>query len=252
MTDGSNKECRIHKRAEGSNAVCPFYVKYTVDNWATSPPLGLTYGGQPGGSGCASSWANALLILQTQYVDGGYCGCKPKTPALGDIGFCTKQNVDDPRQPGKDLVGEGKCKPSWTSTADGRACEVDQFGCPLTACDGAEYDPWCMTEGQGGKGKGGKGDWCYCIPYKPKSGGGGGKGGGDGGKEGSRPPKDGNRVKDGYIGEDGNGDEDGDRGPTGKDGDRGKGGKNGAKDSAKDDTRAKGGNKAPKDADEYY
>ena len=50
------------------------------------------------------------------------------------------------------FVSASDCKDVWT-TDDAPACEVPQFGCPSTPCDGW-HAPWCMVdEGDG---------WCYC------------------------------------------------------------------------------------------
>jgi len=76
------------------------------------------------------------------------------TTQLGHYGFCTKPRSWSNQWGDENLVETGACRTTWTSGDPG--CNSDQYGCPSEACDGAGYDPWCMTE------KGGKDDWCYC------------------------------------------------------------------------------------------
>jgi len=58
------------------------------------------------------------------------------------------------------------CSPSWTSPSDGVVCAQTQYGCPATACDGDEYDPWCVIDNPGCAAEEAEdgGGWAYCEP----------------------------------------------------------------------------------------
>ncbi len=54
----------------------------------------------------------------------------------------------------KGAITGASCLAVWTSD-DSAACEVDQYGCPDSACDATSDDdrPWCMYD---------EDNWCYC------------------------------------------------------------------------------------------
>ena len=60
---------------------------------------------------------------------------------------------DDDNNPQGKFAGD-RCQAVWT-TDDSAACEVDQYGCPDSACDATSDDdrPWCMYD---------EDNWCYC------------------------------------------------------------------------------------------
>ena len=75
------------------------------------------------------------------------CGptAAPTAKPTGAPGICSDETEYS------HLVGK-PCLAVWT-TDDSAACEVDQYGCPSTACDGSDK-PWCMMEDGL--------NWCYC------------------------------------------------------------------------------------------
>ena len=71
---------------------------------------------------------------------------------------------DDDNNPQGKFAGD-RCQAVWT-TDDSAACEVDQNGCPDSACDDDDK-PWCVIDG--GEYVYNPG-WCYCEPTPKPSG----------------------------------------------------------------------------------
>ena len=95
----------------------------------------------------------------TCYPDGTY---KPhKAKYLDGTGPCTKKETTTASKCKaldgvnyKNLVTQGSCKSSWSSTYCTAGTEY--AGCP-SACDGDSNGNWCMVEGSDS-------NWCYCNP----------------------------------------------------------------------------------------
>ena len=76
----SNKRCTISDKRNCTTCACDYYVKYSEDGGKTW--LGLSFGGQPGGTGCpgygftSATQKQAIDWLQDKYIDTGLCGCE--------------------------------------------------------------------------------------------------------------------------------------------------------------------------------
>ena len=86
-----------------------------------------------------------------EYVyNPGWCYCEP-TPKPSGKCIITDESDDHST---KGAITGASCLAVWTSD-DSAACEVDQYGCPDSACDATSDDdrPWCMYD---------EDNWCYC------------------------------------------------------------------------------------------
>ena len=119
----------------------------------SSQALGAANGmGRYGGDQCQKRVQELEEELEQCQAAIVTCGptAGPTAKPTGAPGEC----VVDQRLPAT-LAGK-PCLSVWTS--DDTGCDVDQYGCEDSACDGDE-SPWCMIADDGNPNTD---DWCYC------------------------------------------------------------------------------------------
>eukprot|EP00457_Paulinella_chromatophora_P004124 gb/GEZN01004134.1/.p1 GENE.gb/GEZN01004134.1/~~gb/GEZN01004134.1/.p1 ORF type:complete len:627 (-),score=52.81 gb/GEZN01004134.1/:63-1943(-) len=115
------KLCKIVDATKCSSCACSYYVKYSTDNGVTW--LGLTFGGNPGGTGCpAASYgttaSGAVNWLYDKYVAQGYCCGTPHIPC-NEVATAPSASLIGP------IIGSGN-----------QVCKiVNSTSCTACACD---------------------------------------------------------------------------------------------------------------------